>query len=123
MNEGKSILASNHTPGPWQASGHHIYGPKHYESRHVNGRVLVGEVVRGNHRADPHLDGGADCFGFDSKADVALIASAPCLLEAAHKAMLFIETSFQEDVHELEVYSVLRKAIAKAVGNVEKAYD
>lgn len=70
----------SHTPGPWVFNGHHIYGPKHEDSKHPNGRVFVASVARGAHRADPLLDGGADRFGFDSEADVRLIAAAPDLL-------------------------------------------
>jgi hypothetical protein len=65
------------TKGPWKKEGHAVYGPKHALSKHKNGRVLVCEVVRGSHRADPLLDGGADRFGFDSEADAHLIGAAP----------------------------------------------
>jgi len=87
---------SKHTPGPWIRSGHFIFGPKHAESRHPNGRVLVAKVVEGSHRADPQLDGGADRFGFDSEANASLIAGAAELLEACQASLLQVE-SYIED--------------------------
>ena len=75
-------MKANHTKGPWGREGHLIWGPKHIESRHQNGRVLIAEVKQGSARADAMLEGGADRFGFDSEADGDLIAAAPDLLEA-----------------------------------------
>ena len=108
-----------HTPGPWIAEGHQIYGPKHEESKHPNGRILVCNVIRGSQRRDPQLDGGADRFELDSEADVALIACAPALLDAAKQALIFMENCFEvepPDDHELEIYHALRQAIASAGG-------
>ena len=105
-SEGRRV---SHTPGPWVFNGHHIYGPKHEDSKHPNGRVFVASVARGIHRADPLLDGGADRFGFDSEADVRLIAAAPDLLEALENCLGFVvaHPQFTED---------LRNLIAKARG-------
>ena len=77
----------NATPGPWHREGLSIYGPKHPDSRHKNGRIYIGAVVVGTNRADPQLDGGAERFEFDATADAKLIAAAPDLLEAC-KAMI-----------------------------------
>ena len=97
----------SHTPGPWVFNGHHIYGPKHEDSKHPNGRVFVASVARGIHRADPLLDGGADRFGFDSEADVRLIAAAPDLLEALETIM---------DIGDKACRDIARAAIKKARG-------
>ena len=128
-SEGRRV---SHTPGPWVFNGHHIYGPKHEDSKHPNGRVFVASVARGIHRADPLLDGGADRFGFDSEADVRLIAAAPELLEALEASRKAINTLDEdalgmvtrEDGHgginywpfKVELLHQIDTAIAKARG-------
>ena len=114
----------SHTPGPWVFNGHHIYGPKHEDSKHPNGRVFVASVARGVHRADPLLDGGADRFSFDSEADVRLIAAAPDLLEALELARQFLSNGIELGYIRLpdegdparETLKVIKAAIAKARG-------
>jgi hypothetical protein len=126
----------SHTPGPWVFNGHHIYGPKHEDSKHPNGRVFVASVARGAHRADPLLDGGADRFGFDSEADVRLIAAAPDLLEALELARQFLSNGIELGYIRLpdegdparETLKVIEAAIAKAKGegneqSIEKSRD
>ena len=109
----------SYTPGPWEAQGHKVYGPSHPESKHPNGRVFVATVAQGTHRADPLLEGGADRFGFDSEADVQLIAAAPELLEAleeiiaSNPSILATERSALRYVQAVEK---ARKVIGKARG-------
>ena len=110
-----------HTPGPWVFNGHHIYGPKHEDSKHPNGRVFVASVARGVHRADPLLDGGADRFSFDSEADVRLIAAAPDLLTATEAWVAamdkWLETGIPSTPDESKaIYEAAVAAVKKARG-------
>lgn len=101
------------TKGPWKKEGHAVYGPKHALSKHKNCRVLVCEVIRGSHRADPSLDGGADRFGFDSEADANLIAAAPDMyaaLEAMCRNALEIGYCHMAECNECKTMAALRKA-------------
>ena len=92
------------TPGPWMNEDHMIYGPKHEQSKHRNGRVYITRVEQGVVRADPGLDGGADRFGFDSMADTRLIVAlrnnAEALIEVAEAAREYRKA--QERALEIE---------------------
>ncbi len=106
---------SNHTPGPWVAQGHKVYGPSHHESKHPNGRIFIADVARGTHRADPLLDGGADRFEFDSETDVRLIAAAPEMLEMLLELQECASYWSEYDV-PLGIKERLDEAIRKARG-------
>lgn len=104
-----------HTPGPWVAEGHAIYGPVHHKSNYPNGRVFITKVASGTHRADPQLEDGADRFGFDSEADVRLIKTAPKLL-AALKGI--VESTPSEAIGEAE-WNAACDALSEAEGEGE----
>lgn len=93
------VSETQHTPGPWVAVGHAIYGPVHKNSNYPNGRVFIARVAEGTHRADPRLEGGADRFAFDSEADVRLIKAAPKLLAALKQ---ILESTDSDAIGKLE---------------------
>jgi len=106
-----------HTPGPWHREGLHIYGPKHPDSRHRNGRIYIGVVAVGTHRADPHLDGGGERFPYDAHNDAALIAAAPELLDALAIAATTLEAAYLNNTENIAAKVAAeraRDAIAKA---------
>jgi len=107
---------SKHTPGPWHQNGMNIYGPKHPESKHGNGRIFIAEVAQGSRRAVPELHGGAERFGFDAKADVRLMTTAPELLGACQAALAAMEADYSGQF--ADAAQTLRDAISKAGGEV-----
>lgn len=113
---GAIVGIPRHTPGPWVAVGHAIYGPVHKHSNYPNGRVFIARVAEGTHRADPRLEGGADRFEFDSEADVRLIKAAPKLL-AALKGIL--ESTDSDAIGKFESDAAY-SAIAEVEGEESK---
>lgn len=117
-----TMLVRRHTPAPWSCgddNSHNIYGPPHPDSKHPNGKILIGVVYRGSRRADPGLDGGGDRFGFCSSDDVRLICAAPLLLEIAQNILLWMEEMmvviyFNDD--DMKLYHNLRGVIRRAGG-------
>jgi len=106
----------SHTPGPWKREGLSIYGPKHPDSKHKNGRIFITRIVVGTHRADPRLDGGADRFPFDADDDARLIAAAPELLEACERLLAVVEAEPEACGIYKAHAAIARAAIAKAKG-------
>ena len=86
---------SAHTPGPWRAVGHAIYGPFTPLGREAIGAVVCSTTTINRPR---HL------------ADARLIAAAPDLLEALKNAARIMET------FDVGVDRDIRAAIAKAEG-------
>jgi hypothetical protein len=118
-----TTLVCKHTPGPWKAADKEL-------SELVNSTWAVyqedgnGEktIVASAWKTD---DDKASIRGDTAEANAQLIACAPGLLEAAKKAMLFMEDCFEvqpPDDHEIKIYNALRGAIAGAGGFAQETH-
>ena len=84
-----------HTPGPWKAVNYHCNG---HEKPWPQIENSEGEII-------------ARTYGTHERVDVHLIAAAPDLLEACHKALNILES----EKECLGVYKAHKKLIEKAI--------
>lgn len=109
---------SAHTPGPWETNGFNIFGPQDPQSKHENGRTLVGGVVddANDWRCRPVGEPIERArFRAERIANANLIAAAPDLLEACKASVARCRFDCTHESHCGQCEPLVR-AIAKATG-------
>ena len=101
---------TQHTPGPWRVAGPCLTNPASFNIRNQQGSLLF---ISGNGWHDVPMS------PIEAKANAALIAAAPDLLQALELCLVTLERVKPSRSHDSTqgTRDICRAAIAKATGN------